>query len=136
MQRSADALGNAGLFMRSVEEEGLRKFLLINMPTFHASTDVTDTCRAYTKAVDQAGLYDGSDTSFRGDDQTVQAEIGERCVYRRVCAMRHDEGLPVHCIRAFALAEMLRIRLEADFDWKLTSFGVPCRITLSRRRWR
>src|SRR5437879_13496452 len=65
----------------------------------------------------------------------VHAEIGDLCPYRRVCTMRHDERHPVHCIRGFALAEMLRIRLEEDFDWKLERFGQPCRLTLSRTRW-
>ncbi|TLZ54792.1 MAG: hypothetical protein E6K15_08800 [Methanobacteriota archaeon] len=52
------------------------------------------------------------------------------------CTTRHDEELPVHCIRTFALAEMLRIRLDADFDWQLNRFGRPCQITLTRSRWR
>lgn len=37
---------------------------------------------------------------------------------------------------AFALAEMLRIRLDADFEWKLDRFGRPCRITPTRTPWR
>ena len=76
------------------------------------------------------------DTVFRGDGDAVHAEIGDKCVYRRVCTMRHDEGLPVHCIRAFALREMLHIRLDSDFDWKLDHFGRPCRITLTRAKWK
>lgn len=46
------------------------------------------------------------------------------------------EGRPVHCIGTLALAEMLRIRLEEDFDRKLDRFGRPCRITITRSRGR
>jgi len=46
--------------------------------------------------------------------------------------MRSDEDLPVHCIRALALTEMLRIQLGADYRWKLESFGQPCRISMTR----
>lgn len=136
MLKAADALGNAPLFIRTVEEEGLRKFLLINMPQLQTPDEPADACRSYTQAVDESGLFDGSDSVFRGDAKAVHAEIGDKCIYRRVCTMRHDEGLPVHCIRAYALAEMLRIRLEADFDWKLDRFGRPCRVTLSRPKWK
>lgn len=136
MLRTAESLGNAELFLREVEEEGLRKFMLVNMPKFMGSDSAVDTCRSYTKEVDVGGLFDGSDTSFRGDDETIQAEIGARCTYRRVCTLRHDEGLPVHCIRAYALAEMLRIRLDADYDWMLEGFDVPCRVRMTRAAWR
>ena len=136
MLRASERLGNAPLFLRTVEEEGLRKFLTTNMPQFQAPDDPAEACQQYTQAADESGLFDGSDSVFRADGDSVRAEIGDKCVYRRVCTMRHDEGLPVHCIRAFALAEMLRIRLDADFDWKLERFGRPCRITLTRAKWK
>src|SRR6058998_49367 len=41
MLRAAESLGNAPLFLRTVEEEGLRKFLLINFPKFQASENPT-----------------------------------------------------------------------------------------------
>lgn len=134
--RAAESLGNAPLFMRTVEETALRRYLLVNMPTFKATDHATEACIAYTKAADEGGFFDASDSTFRGDADTVHAEIGDRCPYRKVCTSRHDEGLPVHCIRAFALAEALRIRLEADFDWKLSRFGRPCKVTLRRAAWR
>src|SRR6266571_4047820 len=90
--------------------------MLGNVPGFQAPDDPADACRQYMQAGDEGGLFDSSDSVFRGDGDSVHAEIGDKCVYRRVCKMRHDEGLQVHCIRAFALAEMLRIRLDADFD--------------------
>lgn len=136
MLAAAESLGNPQLFLRTVEEQGLRKFMLINMPRFQASNNATEACRAYTTEVDSEGLFDGSDTVFRGDDNEVRVEIGDSCVYRRVCTIRHDEGRPVYCIRAIALAEMLRIRLDANFDWKLHTFGRPCHVRLVRTEWR
>ncbi|MEK6986587.1 MAG: hypothetical protein AABX97_00650 [Candidatus Thermoplasmatota archaeon] len=136
MLAASESLGNPQLFLRTVEEKGLRKFMLTDMPRFEASNNATEACRAYTKEVDAEGLFDGSDTVFRGDDDEIQVEIGDRCAYRRICTMRHDEGRPVHCIRAIALAEMLRIRLDANFDWKLQSFGRPCHIRMARTEWR
>lgn len=136
MLRAADTLGNAPVFLREVEEEGLRNLMLLNMPKFRASDNATEACAAYTKEVDEEGMFDASDTVFRGEGHSVHAEIGDRCAYRRVCTMRHDQGLPVHCIRAYALAQMLRIRLDAEFEWKLERFARPCRITITRARWR
>ena len=136
MLRAAESLGNAPLFMRTVEEAGLRRFLLANMPMFQESDNTTEACEAYTKSAEESGFFESGDTVFKGDADTVHAEIGDRCPYRRVCTFRHDEGLSVHYIRGFALAEMLRIRTEADFEWKLTRFGRPCKITLARTQWR
>jgi hypothetical protein len=136
MLRAAESLGNAPLFFRTVVEAGLRKFLLVNLPTFRASNNATEACDQFTKAADAAGLFDGSDSAFSGDANTVHVEIGDRCPYRHICKVRHDEGLPVHCVRTFTLAEMLRIRLDEDFEWQLNRFGRPCQITLTRRRWR
>ena len=135
MLRAVESLGNAPLSLRTVEEEGLRKFLLINFPKFQASENPKVACEAYTKSIDEGGLFATTDTTFSGDEDTVHAEIGDLCPYRRVSTMRHDERHPVHCIRAFALAEMLRLRIDADFDRKLDRFGRPCRTTLSRTRW-
>ena len=136
MLAAAESLGNPQLFLRTVEEEALRKFMLINMPHFQASKDAVEACRAYTKEVDSEGLFDGSDTVFRGNNDEVHVEIGDACVYRRVCTMRHDEGRPVHCIRSVALAEMLRIRLDANYDGRLQDFGRPCHIRMIRTEWR
>ena len=134
MLRASETLGTPAVFVRTVIEESLSKFLT-QFPSFPDSEDATETCAAFTKAADQSGLFDGSDTLFRGDANTVSVEIGDRCPYRSMCTVRHDEGQPVHCIRTYVLAEMLRIRLKADFDWKLTRFGRPCHITLARSRW-
>lgn len=135
MLRASDSLGNTPVFLRSVVEAGLRNLMLTNLPGFQASDNATETCQTFTQKADEAGLFDGSDTVFRGDADAVRAEIGDLCPYRRVCTMRHDEGEPVHCVRAFTLAEMLRIRLDADFSWKLERFGRPCRVKLTRSHW-
>src|SRR3972149_6902274 len=65
MMRASDALGNTPLFLRSIEEEGLRKFMGVNMPRFHATDDAVQACRAYTAEVDAEGLFDAPATSFR-----------------------------------------------------------------------
>jgi hypothetical protein len=134
MIRCAESLGNPTLVLRKVVEEGLRNFLASGLPMFEASDDARATCEAFTKAADASGLIDGSDTVFRGDSNVVSVEIGDACPYRRMCTVRHDEGRPVHCIRTFMLAEMLRIRLDAVYDWRLNRFGRPCQITLTRSR--
>ncbi len=50
MLRAAESLGNAPLFMRTVVEQGLRKFMLVNLPTFRESDNATEACEAFTKA--------------------------------------------------------------------------------------
>src|SRR5207245_1580895 len=95
MLRAAESLGNAPLFLRTVEEEGLRKFLLINFPKFQASEDPKEACEAYTKSIDEGGLFARTDTTFTGDADTVHAEIGDLCAYRRVCTRRHDDLHPM-----------------------------------------
>jgi len=132
MLRTSESLGNVELFLRRVEEEGLRKFMIVNMPKFMGSASAADACKAYTREADAEGLFEGSDTSFREDGGTIRADIDARCTYRRVCTLRHDEGLPIHCIRAYGLAEMLRIRLDAHYDWTLEAFGLPCRIRMTQ----
>src|SRR2546427_13032458 len=104
MLRAAESLGNAPLFLRSVEEEGLRKFLLIEMPKFKASANAKEACEAYTKSIDEGGLFATTDTTFTGDEDTVQAEIGDLCPYRRGGARRDGEGRPRPLVRPRAVA--------------------------------
>src|SRR2546422_5268743 len=79
-------------------------------------------------------------STFTGDSNTVHAEIGDLCPYRRVCTMRHDERHPVHCIRGFALAEMLRLRLEEDFRSEehtselQSRLHLVCRLLLEKKK--
>jgi hypothetical protein len=137
MLRASESLGNPQLFLRSVIEAGLRRFLFTDLPAFgNVPEDPTKACEAFTKAADASGLLDGRDTTFRSDGDGVSAEIGDHCPYRRLCTVRHDEGRPIHCVRASMLAEMLRIRLDADLDPKLNRFGRPCQITLTPSRWK
>src|SRR2546422_5875234 len=107
MLRAAESLGNAPLFLRSVEEEGLRKFLLIEMPKFKASANAKEACEAYTKSIDEGGLFATTDTTFTGDEDTVQAEIGDLCPYRRGGAPRPPPRPPRPPIPAFPLAPVL-----------------------------
>src|SRR3989475_11091875 len=94
MLRAAESLGNAPLFLRSVEEEALRKFLLIEMPKFKASANAKEACEAYTKTIDEGGLFATTDTRFTGDEDTVQAESGDICPYRRAWGPRPREPAP------------------------------------------
>src|SRR5438128_12407624 len=114
MLRAAESLGNAPVFLRSVEEEGLRKFLLISFPKFKASANAKEACEAYTKSIDEGRLFATTDTTFTGDEDTVQAEIGDLCPYRRVCAMCHDNGHPVHGTRTFVWNDGIAVRLDGD----------------------
>jgi hypothetical protein len=136
MTRAAEGTGTLDMFLRATEEEGLRKFMLVNMPGFRGADTPLEACRAYTVQLDATGLMDATDTSFRGDDDSIRGEVGASCVHRGVCTLRHDEGLPVRCIRAIALSEMLRVRLHRDYTPKLDSFGVPCRFRLTKSPWR
>src|SRR3989449_6358952 len=107
MLRAAESLGNAPLFLRSVEEEGLRKFLLIDMPKFKASANAKEACEAYTKSIDEGGLFATTDTTFTGDEDTVQAEIGDLCPYRRGGTLRPHRGPPVPPVPGWSLSARL-----------------------------
>src|SRR5256712_12664685 len=109
MLRAAESLGNAPLFLRSVEEEGLRKFLLIDMPKFKASANAKEACEAYTKSIDEGGLFATTDTTFSGDEDTVQAEIGDLCPYRRGGGLRPDAPPPRPRLRGVAAAGAVRL---------------------------
>src|SRR2546425_12924377 len=125
MLRAAESLGNAPLFLRTVEEEGLRKFLLINFPKFQASENPKEACEAYTKSIDEGGLFATTDTTFTGDANTVRAEIGDLCPYRRLCTVRHHERHPAPCIPGFAPAGELPPRPAENFGLKNAPCGGP-----------
>src|SRR5438309_11928734 len=109
MIRASESLGNPALFMRSVIEAGLRRFLFTNLPGFAgAPEDPTKACEAFTKASDESGVIDGRDTVFRGDGEAVSADIGDHCAYRRICTVRHDEGRPACCAGPSIVAEWTR----------------------------
>src|SRR5436309_5328651 len=95
MLRAAESLGNAPLFLRTVEEEGLRKFLLINFPKFQASANPKEACEAYTKAIDEGRLFTTTDTTFMGDEDTVHAEIGDLSACRVVQPPRYGQRCPI-----------------------------------------
>src|SRR5213594_2066604 len=79
MLRAAESLGNAPVFLRSVEEEGLRKFLLIDMPKYRVLENAKEACEEYTRSIDEGGLFTTTGTSFSGDEDTVHAVIGYLC---------------------------------------------------------
>src|SRR2546428_10679411 len=123
MLRAAESLGNAPLFLRSVEEEGLRKFLLIEMPKFKASANAKEACEAYTKSIDEGGLFATTDTTFTGDEDTVQAEIGDLCPYRRGGAPGPPRRPPAPRLPAVGLGGELRGPLPGHFPWQIHRVG-------------
>src|SRR5437667_8936884 len=128
MLRAAESLGNAPLFLRTVEEEGLRKFLLIDFPKFQASENPKEACEAYTKSIDEGGVFATTDTTLTATEDTVHAELGDLCPYRRACTMLHDERNPAPFIRAVALAEMLRIEPGTTCHGHLRLLDPPWRV--------
>src|SRR5437879_12439562 len=104
MLRAAESLGNAPLFLRTVEEEGLRKFLLINFPKFQASENPKQACEEYTKSIDEGGLFATTDTTMTGNANMIHAEIGNLLPYRGLWIMLRDERQPVPCMRGFETA--------------------------------
>src|SRR5207237_10849997 len=94
MLRAAESLGNAPLFLRTVVEQGLRKFMLVNLPTFRESDNATEACEASTKAPDASGLFDGNDSAFGADADTAHAEIDDRRQHHRLRPGRRYEAAP------------------------------------------
>src|SRR3989475_5018249 len=135
MLRAAESLGNAPLFLRSVEEEGLRKFLLIEMPKFKASANAKEACEAYTKSIDEGGLFATTDTTFTGDEDTVQAEIGDLCPYRRGWAQRPAQRHPGPPLPAVAPAARVPLPLAPALFLENTRFGRPGPGTPSPTPW-
>src|SRR5438874_11103068 len=86
MIRASESLGNPALFMRSVIEAGLRRFIFTNLPGFAgAPEDLTKACEAFTKASDEYGLSDGRDTVLRREGEHASAEIEDRLPHRPSC---------------------------------------------------
>src|SRR5438093_12703589 len=100
MIRASESLGNPALFMRSVIEAGLRRFLFTNLPAFAGTPDEPPkACEAFTKASDDSGLIDGRDTVFRGDGDAVSAELGHHRPYRRMCPDGNADARPDESVR-------------------------------------
>ena len=134
MEKVTSLFGNAQLFLRTAEHEMLKKLFVTQKLDLSVSQDPATVCERYTKELDREGIMDNRDTVFRRDGNRVAVEIGTQCPYRQTCTWIQEEGLRIHCFRAVALTEVLRLVLDRDFEGKLDSFGIPCKITLSPTR--
>lgn len=128
--KTAGELGNTKVFMRTIEQEALGKFIESEARDLQMAPDAETACRAYMKDLDRRGIMDSGDLVCQSQGDQLRVQIGAGCPYRRTCDWIHEEGAPVHCFRAVALSEMLRITLKQVNGWTLDAFGVPCTITL------
>lgn len=127
--RTSENLGNARMFLRSVQEESIRKLLDTEELSFGKSRDPLHILRAYDQHLDRLGILDGNDAEYRGEGDGVHLAMGPSCPYRTACNWIHAEGTPLHCFRTDALGEVLRILTHRTYDGVLDDFGVPCQIT-------
>jgi len=128
--QTAKELGNAEVFMRKVQEVGIRRFLEVEGLRFEGLKDPLAVCRRYTEQLDDLGVMDASDVGYAAEGDALRLTIGATCPYRETCDGIHARGEPVHCYRATAFAEMLRIVLDRDYDPAPVVFGLPCRVQL------
>ncbi len=127
---TAREFGNAKLFLRQIQAKSLSAFR-DEAPPLKREKDPVKACVSYTKVLDDLGVYDATDATFRSDGTNVVGTIGDSCLYRRTCTRVHDSGKPVFCFRATGLAQMLRDSVGHDYDPDLSSFGRPCEIVLT-----
>ena len=128
---TAREFGNASVFLRQIQQKSLQAFRA-EVPQTELSKDPVAACIAYTTMLDDLGVYDAKDATFRANGDGVTGKIGESCLYRRTCTRVHAQGKPVVCFRATALAQVLRGSTGHDYDPELREFGVPCEVTLKR----
>ena len=116
--------------MRTIEQEALRKFFESEGAKPAVASDAATACRDYLADLDRRGIMSASDAEVGAQGERLHVTIGETCPYRKTCGWIHDEGGAVHCFRAVAMSEMLRIALRRSHAWTLDAFGLPCEITL------
>ena len=131
MIKAASQFGNQAVFLRVVQNAMFRKFFADSRFELRKGASPIEACRTYTNLLTRDGFVEEGDASFGQRDERIVGEIGESCPYRQTCTWVHEEGMPVYCFRAAALAEMLRITTKQDFEPRLESFAIPCRIALA-----
>ena len=130
IMKAASQFGNQAVFLRVAQSAMFQRFFAASELRLPKEASVLEVCRAYTKSLIRNGIIEKGDVSFAQRDERIVGEIEESCPYRQTCTWVHGEGLPVYCFRATALTELLRITTKQEFDSRLESFGVPCRIAL------
>ena len=131
MLKAASQFGNQAVFLRVVQNAMFRKFLATSQLGLRPGVSPIEACRTYTGFLTREGIVEAGDASFGQRDERIVGEIGESCPYRQTCTWVHEEGMPVYCFRAAALAEMLRITTKQVFEPRLEAFAIPCRIALA-----
>ena len=128
--KTAAELGNAKVFLRSVQEDSIRKLLQNEHLAFGDARDPCEILQRYDRHLDSMGIIDHDDVRYAADGAGLRVTVGASCPYRSFCNWIHDEGATPPCFRAVALSEVLRIVGKRHYDGRLTRFDVPCRLTL------
>ncbi len=128
--KTSAELGNAPVFLRSVQEDSIRKLLENENLSFGGARDPVEVLRIYNEHLDGMGIIDAKDVRTRGDGDGLEVTVGASCPYRSVCDWIHDDGATPPCFRAVALSEVLRLASRRQYDGRLMRFDLPCHITL------
>jgi hypothetical protein len=132
--KSTADLGNTRSFLRSVQEETIRKFLAVEHLSFTPDMDPVQLLRRYNEHLDARGILDADDIAYHRKGNGLTTTVGESCPNRTTCNWLHDDGVPPPCFRGIAMGELLRLVTGHTFDGKLSRFGVPCHLTFKRLR--
>jgi len=132
--KTASQLGNAGLFLRAVQEASIRKFLQEEHLAFRDVKEPIRILETYNEGLGQRGFLDADDIRYREAPEGLQVSIGESCPYRGTCNWISDEGGTVACFRAIAMGEVLRLVTQRSCEGALRSFGVPCQLTFKNHK--
>ena len=119
-------LGNARSVLRAVQEETIRKLLGAEPLSFPTQADPADILQAYDRSLGDRGILDADDAAYHRREGGLDVTVGASCPYRGTCIWLHDEGEPLPCFRAIAMAEFLRLTTGRTAEARLTRFGVPC----------
>lgn len=126
--KTAAELGNAPVFLRSVQEDSIRKLLQNEHLEFGGARDPIEILRIYDRHLDSMGILDRADVGYATDGAGLRVTVGGSCPYRSICNWIHEEGSAPPCFRAVALSEVLRIIAKRQYDGRLARFAVPCHI--------
>ena len=128
--KTAGELGNAPVFLRSVQEDSIRKLLENENLSFGGVRDPVDVLRIYNEHLDGMGIIEADDVRTRRDGDDLHVTVGASCPYRSVCNWTHEDGGTPPCFRAVALSEVLRLACQRQYHGRLVRFDLPCQITL------
>jgi hypothetical protein len=134
MLKSSTELGTAGVFLRTVEEVAVGRFIEEQGVRLARAHTPEQALRAYLHVLDERGIMDERDVSLRSDGDRVRLEIGALCPYRSACSWIDRETGLHRCLRAVAFTELLRICMGHKYEATLDEFAIPCKVLLSPSR--